>query len=362
MPGPSPAPASTPGQEPLSGSPPAAAAEPRRRVLGSLPLPRWQAGAWQPLTWRGVASFSTATFSRLLVLQLLTALVVAGTELWFLDHTWLPSVHEAIRKLPDTGRIENQQLLTPRLSTEPLVENRWLALVVDAEEVGLSHPVSDLRLEFKRRHLDVCSLPGCYALEYPEGYLLEFNRPELESWWEAAGPAVYVGTVLVTLAVLFLTWFTLATLYCPWVRLLAFFKDRSLTFAGSWRISAAALLPAALLVAAAIVLYGLGIIDLIRLVTAWLIHFLLGWAWLILAVHRLPSVAEAASAARPNPFGHTRPVTTRKRKRRNPFGGLPATGGDPEGDKAVDPVSPAAAPSPAFRDRKPPGPFDPTLP
>ena len=350
-PTPEPAPASA---RPFVSVPsPAENVPPRRRFLGLLPVPHWRLGAWQPFTWRGAAAFSTARFSRLFVVQLLAALVVAGALVWFLDHTWFPTIHEAVRQLPDTGRIESQQLSTPRTSPEPLVENRWLALFVDAEEAGTPTPGSDLRIEFKKRRVDLCSLPGCFSVPYPAGYVLEFNRPELESWWEAAEPAVYVGTVLLTVAFLFVTWCALATVCCPWVRLLAFFKDRSLTLGGSWRVSAAALVPAALFVALAVVLYGLGLIDLIRLATAWAIHLPLGVVWLFMAVLRLPAVAGRAPGGGRNPFGHDEPAVARKRKRRNPFGGASA------GPRTVDPAPSPVASAPALQSRKPRGPFDP---
>ena len=86
------------------------------------PLP----SAWQPLTPRGVAAFSRATLGRLFVVQLIVALLVAGSVVWFLATVWFPATREAIRQLPDTGLIQNQQLSSPRTITEPLVENRFL--------------------------------------------------------------------------------------------------------------------------------------------------------------------------------------------------------------------------------------------
>ena len=259
--------------------------------------------AWQPFTWRGVASFAPASFTRLLVVQLLVALLVAAAVIWFLDHTWFPTIREGIRQLPEVGLIENQQLLSPRLSTEPLVENPWLAFVVDAWDAGTPAPASDIRVEFKRRRVDLCSFPGCLPLDYPAGYVFQFNRPELESWWAAWEPTIYAGTALATVAVLFVTWIFLATIYCPFVRLFGFFKDRAVTLAGSWKISAASLLPAALLVGASLVLYGFRLIDLIGLVTLWLLHLPMSWVYLAVSPLRLPRVSDAVPSARRDPFG-----------------------------------------------------------
>src|SRR5690348_7222387 len=92
----------------------------------SLPSP------WQPLTRRGVASFSKASIGRLLFVQFLAALLVAAAVVWFLAFVWFPIIRESIGRLPDTGTIQNQQLSTPLTSTAPLAENRFLTFLVDA--------------------------------------------------------------------------------------------------------------------------------------------------------------------------------------------------------------------------------------
>jgi hypothetical protein len=52
-----------------------------------------------------------------------------------------------------------------------------------------------------------------------------------------------------------------------------------------------------------IILYGLGTIGLIRFCCLWLLHFALGWVYLVVSPSRLPSVSAALPAARQNPFG-----------------------------------------------------------
>src|SRR5881628_3717118 len=86
------------------------------------PLPE----AWQPLTPRGVAAFSRARIGRLFVVQLVVALMAAGVVLWFLATAWFPTLLEAIHQLPPTGVIEARQLSSPRASTVPLAESRFL--------------------------------------------------------------------------------------------------------------------------------------------------------------------------------------------------------------------------------------------
>ena len=272
------------------------------------PLP----SAWQPLTPRGVAAFSRATFGRLFLVQLIVALLVAGSVIWFLATVWFPPTREAIRQLPDTGLIQNQQLSSPRSTTEPLVENRFLAFVVNVDGTGTPSLATDLRVEFHRQNFALCSLFGCLRLDYPRGSTIQFNRPELESWWAAWELTIYSATVIIVVGWLFATWWMLATLYCPVARMYAFFKDRQLTVLGSWRLASAALLPGALLTAAGIVLYGLGLIDLLQFLFLWALHLMVGWVYLFVSPLRLPRASDANSAPR-DPFANPKPASA------NPF-------------------------------------------
>jgi hypothetical protein len=124
--------------------------------------------------------------------------------------------------------------------------------------------------------------------------------------YSAAGIAVVVW--------LLTSWLLLATLYCPVARIYAFFKDRQLTVLGSWKLASAALLPGALLTVAGIVLYGLGLIDLLEFLYLWVLHLLLGWVYLFVSPLRLPRASDAVSAPR-DPFGQPKPASP------NPFSG-----------------------------------------
>ena len=286
--------------------------------------------AWQPLTPRGVAAFSRARIGRLLVVQLIVALLVAAGVIWFLARIWFPTVRESIRQLPDTGLIQNQQLSSPHTSTEPLSENRFLAFVMNLESVSTPSLATDLRIEFNRRSFALCSLLGCLVLDYPKESIIQFNRPELESWWGAWQPVIYWLVGLGVVIWLFATWFALATLYCPFVRIYTFFKDRQLTLVGSWKLSAAALLPAALLAAGGIVLYGLGVIDLIRFLILWALHLVVGWVYLFFSPLRLPRASDARPPVH-NPFGDGKPPPA------NPF----KSGGDaPPAESSSGPTPP----------------------
>ena len=269
--------------------------------------------AWQPLTFGGVAAFSTAKAGRLFLVQTVVALLVAGAASWFLSVHWFPAVRIAIRELPDAGAIRDGQLVSPRDSAAPLVETRYLCIAVDAMDTGVASSFADVRIEFHKTHWAACAFAGCVTRRYPAGEPIQFNRPEFEAWWGAWQPMLFGLIPVAIVAALFASWLVLATFGGLVAWLIAYFKDRQLSGIGAWKLAGAALLPGALLIAAGIVLYGLGIVNLLQLLCIWIAHVPVGWAYLAAAPFRLP---RAIPKSRRDPFG-----TAPRPRRRNPCGG-----------------------------------------
>jgi len=128
----------------------------------------------------------------------------------------------------------------------------------------------------------------------------------LEPWWGAWGPVLLAGIGTLASVGMLGIWAVLATFYCWIGRLAGYFGNRKLPLPASWRLAGAALLPGALFMTAAIILYGLGVLGLLQLVLAFVLHFVIGWVYLVVAPLRLPSVSGALPAGK-NPF--TRPQT-----------------------------------------------------
>lgn len=257
--------------------------------------------AWQPFTPRGIAAIAHASTLRLLGLQLVVALLAAGALMGLLLSDWFPMIQRAIRALPDQGRIEHRQLRVPLAVPTTLAENPFLAFVVDAMETGRLTATADVRVCFLREQMEICSLFGCRAFPYPAAWTIEFNRPELEPWWGAWQPFLIGGVSALAVAALFLTWFLLALLYCPGAYLLAFYADRDLTWAGAWRLAAASLLPGAVLMTLALLLYGSGMIRLLHLGVLLVVHLLVGWIYVLISPWALPR-RSAAPGRKQNPF------------------------------------------------------------
>ena len=99
---------------------------------------------------------------------------------------------------------------------------------------------------------------------------------------------------------LLLSWWILATIYFLPVWVLGFFANRDLNFRASWKLSGAALMPGALLMAAGILLYDFGFLNLVSFAFIFAAHFVLGWIYLIVSLLFLPRISETPQ--KNNPF------------------------------------------------------------
>ena len=257
--------------------------------------------AWEPLTPRGVAAFARAGFSRLLLVQFIVALLGAASVAWFFDDGCFPAIDAAIKNLPAAGEIRSGKLDWHGDSPQLLAEGRFLALDVDLNHSGQIHSTADVQIEFGKDSIRIFSLlPGYSEIFYVPDRPAPFNRTELEPLWGAwEMDILFIAAAAVT-AGLLLSWWTLATLYFLPVWLLGFFTNRKLNFRASWKLSGAALMPGALLMAAGILLYHFGFLDLVSLGFVFAVHFALGWIYLFLSQLFLPRIVEAQPGG--NPF------------------------------------------------------------
>jgi hypothetical protein len=146
-----------------------------------------------------------------------------------------------------------------------------------------------LQLEFGKDGFFAHSLFGYANGRYPSDRTIPFNRPELVPKWGAwEAPLLGLAAVAVV-AGLLLCWFVLGTVYAIPVWLVAFFANRDLNLRASWKLAGAALMPGALVMAGAILLYDFGALDVV-----------LGWIYGGVSPLFLPRAA--ASVAAKNPF------------------------------------------------------------
>ena len=256
--------------------------------------------AWEPLTPRGVAAFARAKLSRLLLVQFIVALLAAASVAWFLDTVCFPTVIAAIQKLPAAGEIRSGKLDWRGDSPQMLAEGKFMAFDVDTNHSGQIHSTADVQIEFGADSIRVISLLGYADFFYPPDRVASFNRTDLEPLWGAWAAEILFIAAAAMMLVLLLSWWLLATVYFLPVWLLGFFTNSDLNLRASWKLSGAALLPGALLMAAGVVLYGFGVLGLVSFGFVFAAHFVLGWIYLFLSQLFLPRTSDGPQKG--NPF------------------------------------------------------------
>jgi hypothetical protein len=256
--------------------------------------------AWEPLTPRGVAAFARAPFNRLLLVQLIVALLTAASVVWFLYDSCFPTIHAAIQNLPAAGEIRSGRLNRSGVSPQSLAEGKFLAFDIDPNHSGQIQSTADLQIEFGKETVRTFSLLGYEDFQYPSGQTFSFNRTDLEPLWDAWKAEILFIAAVASIIGLLLSWWMLATLYFLPVWIFGFLTNRDLNFCASWKLSGAALMPGALLMMAGILLYDFGFLNLVSFGFIFAAHFVLGWIYLFVSLLFAPRIATASP--KENPF------------------------------------------------------------
>jgi hypothetical protein len=248
--------------------------------VSALSEPRF---AWEPVTPRGVAAFARASLERLLVVQSVFALLATAAVVWVLSGSFFPTVATAVNQLPDTADITRGHLNWPGDSPQLLAEGHFLAFSIDLKHSGQLRSPAQFQFEFGEHSLWILSFFGMTEIAYPAGQSFYFSRPGLQPAWGAWAPEILGLAAIGTFFGLLLTWTLLATIYFLPVWLISFFSNRDMDYRQSWKLSGAALMPGALILTLAIMLYGLGAFDLVQLCFAAAMHVLIGWLYLFIS-------------------------------------------------------------------------------
>lgn len=260
---------------------------------------------WQPLTFGGVASFARASFGRLFLVQLIVAVLVGLSVAGVFASVWFPVIEKATAALPADGAIRGGRLEWPGNTPVRLAEDAFLSIVVDPEGTRETGHSGDVQLELGRSGVKIRSLVGYVTLPYPNDWTILLNRREAEAWWGAWRPFLLGGIVIAIVALLFAGWVFLTLLYAMPIGLVAFYSDRTVRWTGCLRMAGAAVLPGALMMSGAILLYSLHRLDLVGLLFAWVLHWVISWMYVCIAPLRLPRLTDARR--RGDPFGAAKP-------------------------------------------------------
>ena len=161
---------------------------------------------------------------------------------------------------------------------------------------------SHVQVELGEQDVKVMSLLGYLQTSYSPNYRIDLTPADAGPWWGAWAPPILAIAAGATVASLMVCWAALATVYFLPLWLYAFFANRQLSPAGSWRLAGAALMPGALVLCGAILLYALGALDLPLLAVAMALHLLVGWVYSWVAVWELSPVNPEPTAHAINPF------------------------------------------------------------
>jgi hypothetical protein len=277
--------------------------------------------AGQPITFGGVAAFAQVSWRRLFIIQAVVAGGAVAAVLVLLFSAWLPAIESAIHNLPENGYILRGELAWPKPEATLLTESRWLSLIVTPVDSHSFSKSADLRLELHSQEARFYSMFGYMQIPYGPEFSLVLNRPDAVPWWGARRPFFIAGAMVGTFVGLWLIWMSLALLYAPVAKFMAFWADRDLTWRQAIRVCAAALLLPAIVYSVAIALYGLGWLPLEGLIAICGLHIVMGWVYVAGAPMRLPARPGLETPLKSNPFNHPAAEKPGDKPAGNPFHG-----------------------------------------
>ena len=212
-----------------------------------------------------------------------------------------PTVRAAIRNLPDAGEnFRSASWTGAAICHKLLAEGKFLAFDVDLKHSGQIHSTADVQIEFGENSVRVFSLLG-YAEIFLSARPLRAVQSHANSNRSGArGRRKFYFSPP-------------SPRFCCcqaggcWRRFIFcrsgfsdFFANRDLNFRASWKLSGAALMPGALLMAAGILLYDFGLLNLVSFGFVFAAHFVLGWIYLFVSLLFLPRIPQRLQKG--NPF------------------------------------------------------------
>jgi hypothetical protein len=255
--------------------------------------------AWQPLTPLGVARFAQAGLGRVLLVELIMAVIVSIAMVWLLRRAWAPAIAQAAHSMPNGAKIQNGRLSGV---PDPIVsQTKFLAIAAAPSEQSELGQSADFQVQLRPANFRVNSVfePN-WGLEFDyDHWNYDLSPASLEPLWGAWRPVVLALCGIAIGLSFGSLWTFLAFLYAGPARLAAWFADRQLTLSGAWKISAMSQMSGGALTALALGLYGLQAVDLIGLGCFLAGQFVLDWIFLAAAIHALPS---ALAPPPKNPF------------------------------------------------------------
>lgn len=254
-----------------------------------------------PLTFGGVAAFAQKSGRWFLVVWLITSLLSAGTCLHFLQSRWIPVVESTLNILP-----ENLLLSGGIMSALPNPatlerDNGFLSVVLAGSDESQGNMTADLQITVASDGLRLHSLLGYLTLPYPPDLELRLAPTNVNPWWNSRKTLFSAAFFVIVSVGLLLTWTALASVYYLPLTVALFFADRSVQMGKTWRLAGSLLIPGALMMSLAILLYTFHLLSLLGLLLTAILHIVIAWIYGIACVKYVPR-HNPASPPTPNPF------------------------------------------------------------
>ena len=247
-------------------------------------------------------------------------MLLAGSVAYFVATSWWRVVDAFVQGLPAEGRVEAGVLEWPN-KPGVATSNRHLEIRVSAGKPTSSASTSDFTLGFFRDRIRIAGVLGYVDLAYRD-FQLDFplNSIDIAPYWEAWKNPMIVFSGFLSAVVILATWWMLSVIYSPMTRVMASLFAGQLSWPQAVQVSAAGLLPAALIIVVAIVLYAEKQLNLFALGGVWIAHVVIGWVFVCGGAIMGGRQVRRSQVIADNPFGG---ASKRKKegtvKRRNPF-------------------------------------------
>jgi len=269
-------------------------------------------GAWQPFTGGGIASFASASASRILLFQIFAAAAIGGLFVWALRTAWVPVIEQGLTRLPESALLQSGQLAWPGTQPIRISENEHLDWIVTPAAASPLEPLgqsADLQIELRPRSLRIRGTLGHVEIPYPAAWRFDFGRIPATASWNAWRSYLGMGVGIVVALGLLLSWWTLATAYAVPGWIFARLVRRHPSLPGVWRMAAAALWMGALVASGGIAAYAYGLVRIPGLIATQAIHIPIPWIWFAWGILRSEASVRTSKVSGPG----------RKRRPRNPF-------------------------------------------
>ncbi len=260
-----------------------------------------------PVTLPGTVAFARKSAPWLLVTWLFLAGIAAATCLWFIHARWIPIIEESVESFPNTLLLDAGEV-HPLPQGDPVhAQNGFLSVVATGATQEHGNLTADFQVTITPQELRFHSLLGHLAVPYPADTMIDLAPAFLKPWWKARKVPYTVVAFGFIMGSLLATWTILASAYVLPMIILAYFRDRRCEFWKTWRLAGSVLIPGSLIMTLAILLYGFHLLNLLGLLLATLLHFVVPWFYAVATIKHIPRLRPSLLPRSSNPFSEDAP-------------------------------------------------------